>query len=578
MIYKYYTKVQKTSFLLLVTWLILLVGCRTTPPPPYKIVQSATVDSAMVIAGHPLAAKVGAEIMKAGGNAVDAAIATQFALAVVHPRAGNIGGGGFMVIRMANGETAALDYREVAPSGARRDMYLDSLYEVIPGISQEGHLAVGVPGSVAGMVAAYERYSRLKDWRKLLQPAIDIANNGFAITQSEAERLNQFRDEFLKNNADSSPFVIEGEWHVGDKLVQTNLALTLERIRDNGLAGFYEGKTADMLVAEMQRGNGLITLEDLKNYRPKWKTPIEGEYKEYHIITMPPSSSGGIALMQLFTILEKYPLSDYGFQSAKAVHTMVEAERRVYACRAKFLGDEDFYHVPKDTLLGEYYLASGMADFNPAVATASDSVQSGGFNVKVESFETTHTSVVDAAGNAVSLTTTLNLNYGSKVLVAGAGFFLNDEMDDFSAKPGVPNYFGLIGAEANAIEPGKRMLSSMTPTIMEKNGKLFMVLGAPGGSTIITAVLQTILNVTDFGMSMEKAVAAPRFHHQWLPDEISVEEKAIDTLVRKELWKMGHHLREVERMAVIKAIEVLPDGRLDGAGDWRNPDDHVEGY
>lgn len=274
MIYKYYTKVQKTSFLLLVTWLILLVSCRTTPPPPYKIVQSATVDSAMVIAGHPLAAKVGAEIMKTGGNAVDAAIATQFALAVVNPRAGNIGGGGFMVIRMASGEKAALDYREVAPSGAHRDMYLDSLAEVIPGISQEGHLSVGVPGSVAGMVAAYEKYSRLKDWSKLLQPAIDIAKNGFAITQSEAERLNQFRDEFLKNSSDGRPFVIEGVWHVGDTLVQTNLASTLERIRDNGMSGFYEGKTAEMLVAEMQRGNGLITLDDLKNYRAKWKTPI----------------------------------------------------------------------------------------------------------------------------------------------------------------------------------------------------------------------------------------------------------------------------------------------------------------
>jgi gamma-glutamyltranspeptidase / glutathione hydrolase len=578
MINKYYTKVGRTSILLLVAGLCFFTACRQPQQPPYKIVQSATAGSAMVVAGHPLAAKVGAEIMKAGGNAVDAAIATQFALAVVHPRAGNIGGGGFMVIRLANGEKAALDYREEAPAAAHRDMYLDSLDNVIPGISREGHLSVGVPGTVAGMAAAFEKYSRLKDWKELLQPAIDLADNGYAITESEADRLNYYQDIFLKNNVDGKPFVTGGEWNMGGKLVQKDLARTLERIRDEGLAGFYEGETANLLVAEMQRGNGLITFEDLKNYRVKWKAPIEGDYKEYHVITMPPSSSGGIALVQLLTILENYPLSYYGFQSAEAVHAIAEAERRVFADRAKFLGDDDFYPVPEDTLLDEHYLASRMTDFNPAVATRSDSVQSGNFSLRVESFETTHTSVIDGAGNAVSVTTTLNLNYGSKVIVAGAGFFLNDEMDDFSAKPGVPNYFGLIGAGANAIEPGKRMLSSMTPTIVEKNGRLFMAVGAPGGSTIITAVLQTILNVTDFGMSMEDAVTAPRFHHQWLPDEIRVEEKAIDTLIRKELWDMGHHLRAVDRMAVIKAIQVMPDGTLSGAGDWRNPDDHVEGY
>ncbi len=578
MINKYYTKVKIPAILLVASVFLLFSACREATVSPYKIVQNATAESAMVVAGHPLAAKVGVKIMKAGGNAVDAAIATQFALAVVHPRAGNIGGGGFMVIRMANGDKTALDFREEAPSGAGRDMYLDSMEEVVPGLSREGHLSVGVPGSVAGMAEAFEKYSKLKDWKMLLQPAIDLAKDGFAITRSEAERLNRYHDTFLKNNADPRPFVINGKWQMGDMLVQNDLARTLERIRDHGKAGFYEGETARMIVDEMQRGKGLITREDLKNYRAKWKKPIEGDYKEYHIITMPPSSSGGIALMQLLTILKNYPLGKYGFQSAKAVHTIVEAERRVYADRAKFLGDDDYYPVPKDTLLDEQYLALRMTDFDPDSATLSEAVQSGNFSMKVESFETTHYSVIDAFGNAVSVTTTLNLNYGSKVLVAGAGFFLNDEMDDFSAKPGVPNYFGLIGAKANAIEPGKRMLSSMTPTIVEKNGNLFLVLGAPGGSTIITAVLQTILNVTDFGMSIGDAVSAPRFHHQWLPDEISVEGKAIDTLVRKELWDMGHHLRGVDRMAVMKAIEVLPDGKLVGAGDWRNQDDHVEGY
>ncbi|MFQ5446630.1 MAG: gamma-glutamyltransferase, partial [Saprospiraceae bacterium] len=422
----YYTKMGRLPILALFVSLAFLFGCQKAPQPPYTIVQSAQADSAMIVAGHPLAAKVGVEIMKAGGNAVDAAIAAQFALAVAHPRAGNIGGGGFMVIRMADGEKAALDYREEAPSAAHRDMYLDSLDEVIPDISREGHLAVGVPGSVAGMVAAFEKYSQLKDWKKLLQPAIDLANNGFVITQSEADRLNHYRDAFLKNNLDGKPFVIDGEWHMGDRLVQKDLARTLERIRDNGKAGFYEGETANLLVEEMKRGNGLITLEDLKNYEAKWKSPVEGDYKQYHVVTMPPSSSGGIALVQLLTILENYPLSDYGFQSLEAVHTIVEAERRVYADRAKYLGDDAYYPVPQDSLLDARYLAARMADFDPTVATLSDSVESGNFSVRVESFETTHTSVIDAAGNAVSVTTTLNLNYGSKVLVAGAGFFLND--------------------------------------------------------------------------------------------------------------------------------------------------------
>ena len=531
----------------------------------------------MVVAEHPLAAMVGEEILQKGGNAVDAAIATQFALAVVYPRAGNIGGGGFMVIRLADGTSDALDYREKAPAAAHRDMYLDGEGNVMEAVSKEGHLSVGVPGTVAGMELAFQKYSKIKDWRQILAPAIRLATEGFALTESEAARLNEYKEQFQKANPDGRPFVRDAVWKMNDVLKQPDLAHTLELIRDRGATGFYEGETASKIVAEMKRGGGLITLEDLKNYEAKWRTPIIGHYKNYRIITMPPPSSGGVVLMQMLTMLEKFPLGQYGFQSAKSVHVIVEAERRAYADRAKYLGDSDFYPVPVDSLLDPAYLTAKMLDFDSTKATSSGTIGPA-VKIGIETFETTHTSIVDEAGNAVSVTTTLNLNYGSKVIVQGAGFFLNDEMDDFSAKPGVPNYFGLIGAEANAIQPGKRMLSSMTPTIVEKDSSLFLVLGAPGGSTIITAVLQTLLGVTDYGMTMDEAVWAPRFHHQWLPDVITCEEAAIDTTVRKQLWGMGHKLENVERMALIKAVLVLPDGKLQGVGDNRNPDDHAEGY
>ncbi len=553
-------------------------GCRTSNEPPYKITQSLVEDSAMVVAEHPLAAKVGLDILRQGGNAVDAAIASQFALAVVYPRAGNIGGGGFMVIRMNDGETAALDYREKAPLAAHRDMYLDEEGAVVEMRSQEGHLAVGVPGTVAGMALAFEKYSRLKDWKKLLQPAINLAEKGFLITQSEAGRLNKNKADFKKYNRFPGPLVKDGEWKMNDRLVQKDLARTLERIRDQGKAGFYEGETADKIVAEMQRGKGLITLQDLKGYEAKWRKPIIGNYKNYRFVSMSPPSSGGIVLMQLLGQLEKYPLSKYGFQSVEAVHLIAEAERRSFADRSKYMGDADFYHVPVDSLLDSLYLASRWLDFDPTKASLSTLDSTTSNKQDLDTYETTHTSIIDDEGNAVAVTTTLNLNYGSKVIVEGAGFLLNDEMDDFSAKPGVPNFFGLVGTEANAIQPGKRMLSAMTPTIVEKDGKLFMVLGAPGGPTIITAVLQTFLNVVEFGMPLDKAVAAPRFHHQYLPDEIKTEDGAIDTLVRKRLWEMGHHLRDIGNMALVKAIQVLPDRKLHGAGDPRNADDHAEGY
>ena len=482
-----------------------------------------------------------------------------------------------MVVRTKDGETAALDYREKAPLAAHRDMYLDSLGNVIDGLSTMGHLAAGVPGTVAGLFEAHKKYGRIRDMKELIQPAIELAERGFQISATEANRLNGFQEGFRKYNEEPNPF-IKDSFQLGDLMVQKKLAETLRQIRDRGTAGFYEGPVAEAIVAEIKSGNGIITLEDLRKYGAHWREPVIGWYDDYRIISMPPSSSGGIALLQMLKMVEPYPLNDYGFHSTRATHLMVEAERRAYADRAEHVGDSDFYDVPRDSMLSDIYLQARMANFDATHVTVSDSILAGNFKLLKESFETTHTSIVDAEGNAVSVTTTLNSNYGCKVWVDGAGFFLNNEMDDFSAKPGVPNQFGLVGAEANSIRPEKRMLSSMTPTIVEKDGKLFMVLGAPGGSTIITAVFQVFINVAEFGMSLEEAVNAGRFHHQWLPDAILIEENAFPDSTRQALEAMGHSFNTVGRMAVIKAIMRLPDGRLEGVGDPRNPDDDAEGY
>lgn len=543
----------------------------------YAIEKSVVADNAMIVSAHPLASEVGRDILKQGGNAVDAAVAVQFALAVVYPRAGNIGGGGLMVIREANGTATTLDYREKAPASASRDMYLDSLKNVVEGLSTAGHLASGVPGTPAGMWAAHQKYGKL-DWAKLVQPAVELAKKGYYISATEANRLNKFEEAFRTNNTQPTVFIKDEKWAVGELLQQSDLAASLNRVREDGRDGFYTGKTAELIVAEMQRGNGIISLEDLKNYDAKWREAITTDYKNYRLISMPPPSSGGVAVAQMLEMIEPYPLADYGFQSKAAIHLMVEAERRAYADRAKFLGDTDFYPVPIDSLMQADYLKERMADFSPTEASVSDSIASGDFKITLESFETTHTSVVDEAGMAVSVTTTINSNFGNKVVVGGAGFFLNNEMDDFSAKPGVPNQFGLLGAEANAIAPNKRMLSSMTPTIIEKDGKLFMVLGAPGGSTIITAVFQTFVNVAEFGMPLDEAVWAGRFHHQFYPDAIWVEKDILNTAMRDSLKAMGHAFEERDYMAVIKAIQVLPDGKLHGVGDKRNPDDAAVGY
>lgn len=582
---------MKSLKLLFLSVLFLTYSCKTGPKTdiagkataPYSIEKSVTAKKAGIASAHPAATKIGLDIMKMGGNAVDAAIATQFALAVCYPVAGNIGGGGFMVYRTADGSTDALDFREMAPGSAHRDMYLDKEGNVISGLSINGHLAAGIPGAVDGMIRAFDKYSKLKNWAALIQPSIDLAAKGVVLTENEAEGLNRTKERFLKYNTRPTRFVSNREWQEGDKLYQPELARVLTSIRDKGRAGFYEGWVADSIVAEMKRGNGIITHEDLKSYRAEWRKPLIGDYRGYTIISMPPSSSGGVALIQLLNSIEPYPLGSYGFQSKEAVHLMVEAERRVYADRATHLGDADFYDVPVKGLMSKAYNQRRMADYDPTNASKSSDIKAGTPPVE-ESEQTTHFSIVDAEGNAVSLTTTINTGYGSKVVVGGAGFLLNNEMDDFSSKPGTPNFFGLVGNEANSIQPGKRMLSSMTPAIIAKDGQLKLVVGTPGGSTIITSVFQTIVNVLDFGMDANDAVQAPRFHHQWLPDNIQYEPDCMSADVIESLKQMNHTV--IPRGSItggdgyigrVEAIIRNSDGSLQIAADKRG-DDSAMGY
>lgn len=539
----------------------------------YAIQKKVVAANGAVVSAHALASRAGAEILKKGGNAVDAAIATQLALAVVYPGAGNLGGGGFMVARLSDGKEIALDYREMAPGKAHRDMYIDENGNAQTGKSQNGHLSAGVPGTVAGLFASLP-YARLS-FQTLIQPAIELAEHGFVISRREAASLNHLQDDLARYNTVMPVFVKAMPWKEGDTLVQKDLAHTLKRIRDKGMAGFYEGKTARLIVKEMKRGNGLITYEDLKNYKAKFRDPHVFRYRGYRVISMPMPSSGGLLLHQMMKMIEPRNIGQLGFQSPAAVQLMVEAERRAFADRSQYMGDADFYKVPVKALTSDNYLHDRMKDYDSTRAGTSAVIKPGNVSF-YESEETTHLSVIDKEGNAVSVTTTLNNSYGSRTVVGGAGFFLNDEMDDFSVKPGVPNLYGAIGGEANAILPGKRMLSSMTPVIVIKDNQPFLVAGTPGGTTIPTSVFQTLVNIIDFGLSTEDAVYKPKFHHQWLPDSVDIEND-FPVATAQTLERMGYRLRERRGIGRTEVIKVLADGTFEAVADIRG-DDAAEGW
>ena len=533
-----------------------------------KVDEGVVSENAMVVSAREEASKIGIKILKKGGNAFDAMMATELALAVSYPSAGNIGGGGFMVYRMSDGTIGALDYRERAPIKSSRDMYLDDNDNIIEGLSMIGALSIGVPGTIAGIFEAHERLGKL-EVEEIISPVIDLAKNGFVITENQQMRINENRKYFQLAN--KSKILFDDNFKKNDTIRNHKLAATLERIMVNGKNEFYHGETAKKLVEFINQNGGIISLEDLKIYKPIWRDPITFNYDGLKIISMSPPSSGGICINQIMTMIEPYNLKSFGHNSINYIKLLVEAERRSFADRSHFLGDPDFISIPTKMLTNKDYLENRMVDFSFEEPTDSNKIGYGDILIP-EANETTHYSIVDQFGNAIAVTTTLNGTFGSKLFADELGFFLNNEMDDFSSKPGFPNMYGLIGGEANKIEPKKRMLSSMSPTIVEKDGELYMTLGTPGGSTIITSVVQTILNVHEFEMTMNEAVNSPRFHHQWKPDSIRIELDYFDRDVIEGLLKSGYRLNDKGTIGRVDGILIRDDKMLEGGADKRGDD------
>jgi gamma-glutamyltranspeptidase/glutathione hydrolase len=540
-------------------------------PYQYEIVKEKSFDNGAVTSAHPLASMVGAAMMQDGGNAFDAAIATQLSLAVVFPGAGNIGGGGFMLARKVNGELIGIDYREAAPAKASRDMYLDEQGNPMDGKSTRGSSASGIPGSIAGMISTHA-YAKLA-FAKLIEPAIEFAEFGYVISEREAKGLNADRENFLKFSSAPSAFTKKEVWKAGDTLIQPELAATLKLIQAKGLAGFYEGATAEYIVKEMQHSGGYVSVEDLKNYRPKFRKPIEFDYRGHHVISFAPPSSGGILIAQMMQMIAPYNVEKMGLNTLASVNLMVESQRRAYADRAEHMGDPDYWKVPTKTLISNSYAQARMNDYKEGVAGSSKITVAGGAQ---ESEQTTHLSVIDKEGNMVAITTTLNDTYGNKTIVAGAGFLLNNEMDDFSIKPGVPNMYGALGGEANSIQPGKRMLSSMTPTLVTLKGKPYISIGTPGGTTIPNQVYEGLVNIIDHKMTIKQAIDATRFHHQWIPDVVALESDFPED-IETGLKNMGYKTIKRGKFGRMDGILISADGKRMAAGDKRG-DDSVAGY